>query len=46
MSIPLQGYHSIYPIVVKVTDSTFKQIINYQENDINYQNIEVYKKLN
>ncbi|WP_405608063.1 hypothetical protein [Polaribacter sp. Asnod1-A03] len=46
MSLPLKGYHSIYPIVIETTDTSFKQIINYQENGVNYQNIEVYKKLN
>ncbi|MCG1036062.1 hypothetical protein [Polaribacter sargassicola] len=46
MSIPLQGYNSIYPIVIEVSDSSLKQTINYKENDINYQNIEIYKKLN
>ena len=46
MSLPLKGYHSIYPIVIETTENSLKQIINYKENNLNYQNIEIYKKLN
>lgn len=46
MSIPLRGYHSIYPIIIETKDDVLKQIIHYKENDVNYQNIELYKKLN
>lgn len=46
MSIPLKEYTSIYPIIIEKTGNSLKQIIHYQENNINYQNIEIYKKLN
>lgn len=46
MSLPLKGYHSVYPIIIETTNKSLKQIISYQENNINYQNIEIYQKLN
>jgi len=46
MSIPLRGYHAIYPIIIETKGNSLKQIIHYQKDNLEYQNIEIYKKLN
>lgn len=46
MSIPLRDYTYVFPIVVEIKDGSLKQTIHYKENDINFQNIEIYKKVN
>ncbi|MCK4699157.1 MAG: hypothetical protein KAT38_02435, partial [Bacteroidales bacterium] len=46
MSIPVRSDNNIYSIPVDLGKNSFKQVIEWENNDTIYQNIEVYKKLN
>lgn len=46
MSIPMRSDNNIYSIPVDLGKNSFKQVIESENNDTIYQNIEVYKKLN
>ena len=46
MSIPMRSDNNTYSIMVDLGENSFKQVIEFENNDTIYQNIEVYKKLN
>ncbi len=46
MSIPMRSDNNTFSIMVDLGENSFKQIIEFENNDTIYQNIEVYKKLN
>lgn len=46
MSVSLKGYTTVFPITYKINNNTLKQIIHYTDKNINYQNIEIYQKIN